>query len=324
MAHTQLITLRHLAAVFLLAAGLLPAGAQQWHTTIEISYPAELSLPLTVDEVLLVNNTVAHPDIPNGAFYTLMAASELLEGSDYRPSVLETSQNASASLYRRQLLSDLQADSLMQAYNNDALIVLNQLIVHPNSECFLTDDGDYYAYMQAVAASHWTIYFRQNTADGTMNMSAQNKVYADTLYWETTAETAAEATRALPSADEVRSEMCVYAGEHFALRYLPQTDTEDRYLYDLGKEDQGMQYFTRKQWQQAIDAWSQPNKDKKLTAYSEANCAVAYEILGNLAAAYAACTRALTALEAMRSADARQQAVNIRYYQEQLRTRMTR
>ena len=102
--------------------------AQQWHTTIELSHPAEISLPLEVSDLLLVNNTVAHPDLPTGAFYTLMAAAETLEGSDYLPSVLETSQNSSGSLYRKQLLSNTQADSLLTLYQSQALLVLNQLM----------------------------------------------------------------------------------------------------------------------------------------------------------------------------------------------------
>ena len=58
-----------------------------------------------------------------------------------------------------------------------------------------------------------------------------------------------------------------------------------------------------------------------MSAYAAANCAVVYEILGDLAAAYEANERALTYFDAMHSADARQQAVNIRYYQARLRDR---
>ena len=322
MANTQPITLRRVLTAFCLLVCTAYACAQQWHTTIEVSYPAEISLPAHVTDLLLVNNTVAHPDAPTGAFYTLMAASEMLEGSDYLPSVLETSQNNSGSLYRKQFISNLQADSLLTAYQSDALLVLNQQIVHPNNECLLTDEGTYYAYTQAVAASHWTIYYRHDGADGLDNISARNMVYSDTLYWVSEEETVAEATRALPSADDARSEMFIYAGERMAQRLMPVIETADRYLYDLGKDDPGMQHFTRRQWQQAIDAWSQPQKDNRLTAYAAANRAVAYEIIGDLGAAYAAAGTALETFDKLRSADARQQAVNIRYYQELLRARM--
>ncbi|MBQ7530313.1 MAG: hypothetical protein IJT12_01225 [Paludibacteraceae bacterium] len=323
MAHTQLIALRHtlVVVVLCLLTGTASLHAQQWHTTIEITYPPELDLPAQVSEVLLVNNTVAHPDAPLGAFYTLMAASEMLEGSYYLPAVLETSQNESSSLYIRQLLSERQADSLLSTYNSEALIVLNQLIVHPSSECYQTDNETYYAYTRCVAASHWTLYYHNDSAGA---LATQTLVYADTLYWENEGETWNDAVQALPSADEARSEMCIYVGEHFAERLLPQVETYDRYLYDLGEDDPGMQYFSRRQWQQAVDAWSAPHKNKKLTAYAEANCAVAYELLGDLGAAYAAAGAALNAFESLRSADARQQAVNIRYYMEQLRARMAR
>ena len=307
--------------LLVLLASITPMLAQQWHTTIEITYPAELDLPLSVTEVLLVNNTVAHPDMPLGAFYTLMAASEMLEGSDYLPAVLETSQNESGSLYRKQLLSNEQADSLLNTYSSNALIVLNQLIVHPSSECYQTDNETYYAYTQAVAASHWTLYFHE---DSTGHLATRTLVYADTLYWENEGDTWNDAVQALPSAEEARSEMCIYVGEHFAERMLPQVETDDRYLYDLGEGDDGMQYFARRQWQQAVDAWSQPRKDKKQAAYAAANCAVAYELLGDLGSAYAAAGRALNAFESLRSADARQQAVNISYYQGHLRERMAK
>ena len=269
--------------------------------------------------MLFVNNTVAHPDEPLGAFYTLMAASELLEGSDYVPAVLETSQNESGSLYRKHLLSNQRADSLLRLYNSDALIVLNQLIVHPSTDGYQTEDETFYTYTQAIAASHWTLFI---TTDG--GLSSRTLIYSDTLYWENEAETWEAAVQALPSAEDARNEMCVYVGEHFAERLLPQVETYDRYLYDLGEDDPGMQYFSRRQWQQAVDAWSAPHKNKKLTAYAEANCAVAYELLGDLGAAYAAAGAALNAFESLRSADARQQAVNIRYYMEQLRARMAR
>ena len=322
MAYPQLITRsRKALVVLLLLTGAASVCAQQWHTTIEISYPAEIRLPQHVQDVLLVNNTVAHPDVPMGAFYTLMAASEMLEGSDYLPSVLETSQNESGSLYKKQLFTYTQADSLMSLYQSDALVVLNQQIVHPSSECYQTDEDSYYAYTQAIVATHWTLFFRPN-ADS--EIRARSLVYSDTLYWSNEAQTVAEARSALPSDDEACSEMCIYAGERLASRFMPTAETADRYLYDLGKDDPGMQAFTRRQWQQAIDAWSQPQKDKKLTAYAAANCAVTYEILGDLDAAYAASDRALKAFDALRSADARQQAVNIRYYQEQLQTRMAR
>ena len=173
--------------------------------------------------------------------------------------------------------------------------------------------------MQAIAAAHWTLFFRSSESGA---LHTRTLMYADTLYWESEALSQSAAVEALPDADIASSEMCVYVGEHMAQRLMPTVETTDRYLYDLGKDDPGMQYFARKQWQQAIDAWSQPQRNARLTAYAMANCAVAYEILGDPGAAYAACGSALSALDNLRSADDRQQAVNIRYYQTQLRKRM--
>ena len=325
MAYTQLIiSFRKAAVALCLLAVSALAQAQQWHTTIEIGHPAELQMPEHVSEILFVNNTVPHPDLPMGAFYTLMATSEILESSYFLPSVLETSQNSSSSLYRRQLLSNQRADSLLNAYHADALLVLNQLIVHPSTDSYLTDRETYYAYTQAIVGTHWSLFFRPDGRPGADRITSRTIVYSDTLYWENEDELRAAALQALPATEDVRSEMAIYAGEQLARRLMPTFETADRYLYDLGSSDPGMQAFVRKQWQQAIDAWSATQTDAKRTAYAAANRAVAYEIIGDLNAAYTAAEQAVEAFSQLRSPDARQQAVNIRYYQTQLRQRMAK
>ena len=332
MAHTQSINIipfvfRHattppskggwgVSAILLLLLAVMPLHAQQWHTTIEISHPAALRAPEHVHELLLVNNVVPHPDAPMGAFFTLMAAAEMLEGSDYLPAVLETTQNTSVSLYRKQLLSVAQADSLLNTYSSDGLLVLNQLIVHPTTEEFVTTNDTYYSSIRAIVATHWTFYCRPTAV--AQEIIGNHWTLADTLYWESEDLSPESARSALPTLDQVNNEMFVYAGERIAQRLLPSIETADRYLYDLGKDDVGMYYFTRKQWEQAIEAWSNVHTDKRAEAYAAANSAVTYEILGDLTAAYAAAERAMNLFSELRSADARQQAVNMRYYLEQL------
>lgn len=325
MAYTQLvISLRRTAVALCLLAITAFMQAQQWHTTIEIGHPAELTLPEHVSDVLLVNNTVPHPDLPTGAFYTLMAASEVLESSYLLPSVLETSQNSSVSLYRRQLLTNQRADSLLSTYHADALLVLNQLIVHPSTDSYLTDRETYYAYTQAIVGSHWSLFFRRDGQPGADLITSRTLVYADTLYWEKEDELRTAALQALPANEDVRNEMAIYAGEQLARRLMPTFETADRYLYDLGASDAGMQAFVRKQWQQAIEAWSAPQADIKRAAYAAANRAVACEIIGDISDAYTATEQAIAALSQLRSPDARQQAVNIRYYQTLLQQRMAK
>ena len=314
MAYTQTVIRRLLGCLLLLLS--LPAAAQQWHTSLEISHPAALRLPEGVQQVLLVNNTVAHPDAPRGAFFTLMAASEMLEGSDYIPSVLETSQNHTSSIYVKHLLTNAAADSLMHTYESDALIVLNQEIVHPTRESYATDNDTYYAYVQGVVATHWTLFYRDES------LRARTFIFTDTLYWENEASTIEQALSALPETADVQNELFLYAGEHFAQRLMPRIETVDRYLYSLGRDDPGMQYFVRQQWEEAIRAWQVPQSKKKQQAYAAANCAVTYEIIGDLPVACSYAERAIALLDALRGADDQQQAANMRYYLALLQARM--
>ncbi len=314
MAYTQVVNRTVLGCLLLLLPAML--AAQQWRTSLEISHPAALRLPDGVQQVMLVNNTVAHPDAPRGAFFTLMAASEMLEGSDYVPSVLETSQNRSASIYVKQLLSNERADSLMQTYESDALLVLNQEIVHPTLDSYATDNDTYYAYIQGIVATHWTLFYRDE------GLRARTLIFTDTLYWENEAASLEAAVGALPEMEDVQYELFVYAGEHLAQRLMPRIETVDRYVYDLGKDDAGMQYFVRQQWQEAIHAWTAPKDKKRLDAYAAANCALASEIIGDLPVACSYAERAIALFDALRGADDRQQAANMRYYLELLQARM--
>lgn len=314
MAYSQTVNRTALGCLLLLLP--LMVTAQQWRTSLEISHPAALRLPDGVQQVMLVNNTVAHPDAPRGAFFTLMAASEMLEGSDYIPSVLETSQNRSASIYVKQLLTNERADSLMLTYESDALLVLNQEIVHPLRESYATDNDTYYAYVQGIVATHWTLFYRDDA------LRARTLIFTDTLYWENEAETIEAALSALPETEDVQSELFIYTGEHLAQRLMPRIETVDRYLYDLGKDDAGMQYFVRQQWEEAIRAWMAHQGKKKQEAYAAANCAVTYEIIGDLPVACSYAGRAIALFDDLRGADDRQQAANMRYYLELLQARM--
>lgn len=324
MAHPKIINI----ALSLFSVLFSPIYAQQWHTTLELTHPAEISLPDSVMEVLIVNNSVAHPDLPQGVFYTLMAASEMLESPTLHPSVLEISQNTSGSLYRRRLLDDNHADSLLTDYGVQALIILNQHIVHVSEEAYWTDNDTYYALITGIVACHWSLVQRtKNTSSSsetrsTAALSSQSFISTDTLYWESEGNTIEEVLASQPTTESAQAELCVHAGEMLAQRFLPTTEQVDRYLYTVQKDDPGMESFVRQRWQEAIDYWLTPRTDVRTAARAAANCAVAYEILGDLKNAYSLAARAHELFASLHRADDRQQAANMQYYQGLLLKRM--
>ena len=110
---------------------------------------------------------------------------------------------------------------------------------------------------------------------------------------------------------------------------------------------QGLEAFRYQRWQEAIGYWQLvmssgvqefrglgeeakgerlkvKGKDKKAAAVATANMAIAYELLGDYDSACASANEACRLFGALKSAWARQQQVNIRYYLEQLRAKKAR
>ena len=298
--------------------------AQDYHTTIEIAHPARFQLRANTVNVLLVNNTVAHPDAPLAAFFTLMGASEAFDDYAERiPSVLERTQNTSPSIYRKRFLNAAQIDSLLAYYHADALIVLNQLLLRTETESFLTIDNDYAAILSGNVSANWSIYYSGQEQGRVFNTQ-------DSLFWIGRAMSETEALSQLPDEQQANNELAVECGRKLADKLSEQREIVDRYLYEIQNDDAGMLAFRQQHWLQAIQAWRPivetgdggNNKQKKQAAHAAANMAVAYEIIGDLSSAVFYAQKSEIFFGDLSSSYARQQQANMRYYQERLQDRM--
>lgn len=291
--------------------------------------------------LLLVNNSVPQPydfghqnkvddraagnstiDLDDAARQMLLG----LESSVYEQDlfdevqVLDATQNLSKNFYNRKTLSAAQSDSLCMLYGADAILVLNQVIIYDIQETFLTTDDDYYAYLVAYCSSQWT--FHPLHGNGAVTFST-----ADTLTWDAKDDVAVQAMAALPDRQVALTDMAFYSGEQLGTRLFPQWKSVDRYLYANKHEGimKGLEFFRHQQWSQALEQWKEvynSTKKEPLThAYAAANCAVAAEMMSNykLAIQWEAIAEDIFIL--LRSSDAKQQAVNLRYYRTQLEAR---
>ena len=114
-------------------------------------------------------------------------------------------------------------------------------------------------------------------------------------------------------------------GSDMAKLLSPSWETEDRYLYrnDDPAILAGLEAVTLRDWNKAIAEWSQASGTAESQAYAAANTAVAYEMQDRFEDAIAWTKRAINAFRRLRSADAAQQVINLRYYQSQLEDRST-
>ena len=346
--------LKHYIVFCLLLLGM-PMVAQQWYFTIDEYRDAEHTALRDVRRMLVVNNALVQPTdfghstvldgknqggievaLDRAPLYNMFSLTQLLDGSGEMDLVelLDKSQNSSTNYYQRMVLSQQRANELLQRYNVDALLVLNQLVIYDLLESFEVEEGGQYAYLQAFAQSHWSVYY----ADASRR--TETFTQADTLIWESDIKySRAQALNMLPDRQEALLYIASTLGDKVGASLLPSWVPVRRYLYsdDNTHVQNGLEAFRRQRWEKAIGYWllaideeakgerlKARGKDKKAAAVAAANIAIAYEMLGDYALACDYASEASRLFGALKTAWARQQQVNTRYYLEQLRAKQAK
>ena len=330
-----------LCSLLLVLCSLYVNAQQQWYFSVDERYPAERQQLQGKQRILVVNNALTQPqdfghttmidgenqnhaeiDLSRSILYCLFSVTQTMESTGEFDAVelMDISQNHSTNYYTRTPLTFSQAERLCADYQADALLTLNQLVLYDIVESFPTDEGAYYAYLQAYAQSHWTIHYAGQTREATFTQ-------ADTLLWESQLHyTRAQSLSDLPSRQEALLYLARELGNRMGSSFSPSWQTTRRYIYELPDLQAGLDAFRLQRWNSAINQWLTivDSKDKKAAACAAANIAIAYEMLGDYASACDYAQRASRLFGAWKTAYGRQQQVNIRYYLAQLQARQAR
>jgi tetratricopeptide (TPR) repeat protein len=198
--------------------------------------------------------------------------------------------------------------------------------------------------MQAFAQSHWNVYYADARRRG------QVITHADTLVWEANkGYTRSQVLEQLPDRQEALLYLASTLGANMGKSLVPNWVSVNRYLYnhDDPHVQAGLEAFRRQRWEEAIGCWQlvmgsgvqefrglgdeakgerlkARGKENKAAAVAAANIAIAYELLGDYALACDYASEASRLFGALKTAWARQQQVNIRYYLEQLRAKQAK
>ena len=330
-----------LCSLLLVLCSLYVNAQQQWYFSVDERYPAERQQLQGKQRILVVNNALIQPqdfghstildgenkgnveiDLSRSVLYCLFATTQSMEstGEFNAVELMDISQNHSTNYYTRTPLTFSQAERLCTDYQADALLTLNQLVLYDIVESFPTDEGTYYAYLQAYAQSHWTIHYAGQLREVTFTQ-------ADTLLWESQLHyTRIQSLSDLPSRQEALLYLARELGNRMGSSFAPSWQTTRRYIYELPDLQAGLDAFRLQRWNSAINQWITivDSKDKKAAACAAANIAIAYEMLGDYASACDYAQRASRLFGAWKTAYGRQQQVNIRYYLAQLQARQAR
>ena len=330
-----------LCSLLLVLCSLYVNAQQQWFFSVDERYPAERQQLQGKQRILVVNNALTQPqdfghstildgenkgnveiDLSRSVLYCLFATTQSMESTGEFDAVelMDISQNHSTNYYSRTPLTFSQAERLCTDYQADALLTLNQLVLYDIVESFPTDEGTYYAYLQAYAQSHWTIHYAGQLREVTFTQ-------ADTLLWESQLHyNRTQSLSDLPSRQEALLYLARELGNRMGSSFAPSWQTTRRYIYELPDLQAGLDAFRLQRWNSAINQWLTivDSKDKKAAACAAANIAIAYEMLGDYASACDYAQRASRLFGAWKTAYGRQQQVNIRYYLAQLQARQAR
>ena len=330
-----------LCPLLLVLCSLYVNAQQQWYFSVDERYPAERQQLQGKQRILVVNNALTQPqdfghstildgentgnveiDLSRSVLYCLFSVTQTMESTGEFDAVelMDISQNHSTNYYSRTPLTFSQAERLCTDYQADALLTLNQLVLYDIVESFPTDEGTYYAYLQAYAQSHWTIHYAGQTREATFTQ-------ADTLLWESQLHyNRTQSLSDLPSRQEALLYLARELGNRMGSSFAPSWQTTRRYIYELPDLQAGLDAFRLQRWNSAINQWLTivDSKDKKAAACAAANIAIAYEMLGDYASACDYAQRASRLFGAWKTAYGRQQQVNIRYYLAQLQARQAR
>lgn len=329
---------RPLHILFSIICSLPLLAQEQSYFFIDERQPAQRNMLESSPRILIVNNAIQQPptfghttiidgtsqgetpiDLSLGILHCLFAATQIFETKLLFTSVqlMDVCQNTSNNFYSRKQLTYEQTQYLCNEYQVDAVLALNQLVLYDVLESFPTDQGNFYAYQQAYAQSHWSIHYAGQLRPIPFTQ-------ADTLLWESPLlYTRAKTLDHLPDRQDALIYLAQSLGERVASSFAPSWHTTRRYIYIMDELQDGIGAFRLQRWGEAIQLWKPclSSNNKKAAAAAAANMAIASEMMGDFASACAYALQAVRLFGAWKSAYARQQQVNLRYYLELLQAR---
>lgn len=291
---------RNLWTILLVLITIIAAKSEKYYLNIDILKPGDITFSQEAMNLLIVNNTVKQPigfghsitdngqtnlieqNTDSAALFCLAGAYEAFGEFGFFSNVkwVETSQNTSNNFFSIHYLTQQQTDSLAKLYHADVLLVLNRIALSDDLiTLFYEEEYSWLGALDVTSISSWSIHYPQTGKKESIH-------YTDSLYWENIASSQNELLNMLPKRNDAEIDMAVYAGRNTCKRMLPSWDSRERYFYINNDKTlkAGMDSIPYKKWEAALALFEQATGEKKKVtqAYAHANCAVLYEMKGEL------------------------------------------
>lgn len=279
---------------------LSSCATPRYFMTLDVLKPAQVTFPLDVNRVLIVNNVTPNPNdivhlntseggIVNpvamnfdsaGIFVTTSLRDELVNKSFFNKVELSNSnQTATTSLLADKNFSGKYINALCNLYQVDAVISLNRVRINDDISQYEFHNGGFGAELDANVKTNWTLYFPK---EGTNTVQ-----FVDSFMWQNEDYSLTKAVAGLPNRYNALVDACILSGANISERLIPYWDTVDRYLFAPKEKlmQQAMDSVPYRKWDAAILLWQNAannTKSNKIKYMAYNNIAVAYEALGNI------------------------------------------
>lgn len=291
----------HIGLLFTVLLLANSCASNLYFTTLDVLKPAEVSFPLQVKSVIVVDNTLKQPhnightniDIhgkrtnvttvitDSASIFATTSLKDELKSISFFDKVDYSSVNQNPNGYYNPALSltDKKIKSICDLYNVDAVIALNDISVVDTTQQIYTQDGSYYCFMDAKVKTKWSIYVPQ--------MKTSTVLFKDSFLWENNGFNLKSVLQNLPKREDALVDACILSGTNSAQRMIPRWEKVDRFFF--GSKDKtmtaAMDSIKYQKWEKSIELWeklAEITKSYKLKYKIYHNIAVTYEILGNL------------------------------------------
>lgn len=290
-------------SVIIFAVYLFSACTAPKSLVINIQKPAQVSLPQSIESIIIVNNLVVQPptqgntikkfdktgnaiyeeiSVPTDSLGTILSETlydKLAALNSFKEvSIYDKSLRDDLSFQEIRPIDSLAVKDICAISNSDAILSLDRFYLVSNSKEDIDELGIKLNDLDLKMSASFSIYSKEG------RLISNSLTMVDSIYWSALYHGKHLVSDfPLPSREDALKEAARYAGEKLADALVPYWDEVPRLYYNETKE--AVVLAEKDQWGEALTVWltayNNELKDKR-KARIAFNIALAYELTDNL------------------------------------------
>ncbi len=308
--------------------------------TIEVKRPAEIVIPESVQNVVIVNNSEDQPDDFGHTVYKFRSKEEnpklktagmadlftqelakRLNALQWFRVYQQKPEHSTKTFLEELPLNHSQIKEISDSTHADLIISLDRFIIETLIKLSVSNEqGLYRITMDGRAYPTLRLY------DVNKDRSIYTLRQQDSLFWEVYDITAEQAVNRFPAPLYCFQDMVVYGVDRMMKKLVPYTESVDRLYFIAGNLNlhDAATYVKQNRWDDAASIWEYEYKHsqrKKIQAFTATNLALYYEISDKFDDAIEWAEKASLHFQQMKSTAAQSESERLVQYIRELKQR---